>query len=85
MWLEQYTEKQGFKLEQQSLFFNWANQDPQQAANASTKITDIQQWQRIVPEIAFYLYRKDPEASQNWINQLDNPKIKDQAIYQIVM
>jgi len=84
-WLNQYSEEPGFKDAQQTVFYSWGRQNPEQAVQALSKITDNDQLQKLIPNIASQWYVKDPSAADNWIKQLDNHTIKDQAIYRIFM
>jgi len=84
-WLNQYSEEPGFKDAQQTVFYSWGRHNPQQAVQALSKITDNGQLQRIIPNLASQWYIKDPSAANNWIKQLNNNTIKDQAIYRIFM
>lgn len=83
-WLNQYSEEPGFKEAQQTVFNNWSRQNPQQAVQALSKITDNEQLQNLIPRMTFQWYRKDPAATEIWIKQLNNSLAKDHALIHII-
>jgi len=83
-WLNQYSEEPGFKEAQQTVFNNWSRQNPQQAVQALSKITDNEQLQNLIPRMTFQWYRKDPAATEIWIKQLNNSLAKDHALMHII-
>lgn len=85
IWLNQYSDAPRFKDAQQTVFYNWSRQNPKQAAQALLYVTDNAQLTNLVPNIASQWYKKDAQATQSWLKQLDNQKAKDMALFRIVI
>ncbi|PAJ75284.1 hypothetical protein CJF42_05850 [Pseudoalteromonas sp. NBT06-2] len=85
IWLNQYSAEPGFKEAQQTVFYSWIRQNPQQAVHALSEVTDNKQLHNLIPTMAYQWYKKDPTATENWLRQLNNTAIKDLAILRIVM
>ena len=83
-WIEQFKEESSYQQAKTSILRNWANQDPERAADEISEELDKDELAPVLTQLASSWYRRSPDDAVDWVESLPPGKGRQRSLSAIV-